>query len=184
MQPQFPDRNSIGGRTSIGMGLAIGGIVSLPMVPTMSTKIRTILHPTDFSGASEAAFEFACSLARENDSEILVLRIEEPVFMPDAEGLILPPPPLDIEAATKRLDRILPLDPKVKVRRIVDFGRAVDEIVRVADAEKVDLIVMGTHRRGFLSRALLGSVAEGVLRRAKCPVLFVKENPVPAAARA
>lgn len=149
----------------------------------MLTKIRTILHPTDFGAASEAAFEFACSLAREYFSEILLLHVEEPVIMPDAEGLILPPPPPDVEAATKRLERIFPLDPKVKVRRLVCDGRAVDEIVGVAGEEKVDLIVMGTHGRGFLSRLLLGSVAEGVLRRVNCPVLFVKEKPEPIAAK-
>jgi universal stress protein A len=148
----------------------------------MLTKIRTILHPTDFSPASEAAFDFACSLAQEYFSEVLLLHVDEPVYAPEVEGMLLPPPPTDPVAVEKRLGHVFPLDPRVKVRRLVTVGRAADEIARVADEQKVDLIVMGTHGRRGLSRLLLGSVAEGVLRRVACPVLFVKEPRTPAAA--
>ncbi len=53
---------------------------------------------------------------------------------------------------------------------------SVDEILDVAESEHVDLIAMGTHGRRGIDRILMGSVAEAVVRRAKCPVLAVKSN--------
>lgn len=59
-------------------------------------------------------------------------------------------------------------------RSVMRGGQPADEILNVVREEKADLIVMGTHGRRGLSRLLLGSVAEAVLRRAHCPVLAVK----------
>ena len=137
--------------------------------------IRTILHPTDYSPSSDAAFAFACSLAREYFSEILLLHIVESEFVMPMEGVLAPFPTDDLDPARQRLDRLFPLDQHVKVRREIAVGDAVEEIVRTAAAAEVDMIVMGTHGRTGLSRLLLGSVAEGVLRRVACPVLFVKQ---------
>jgi nucleotide-binding universal stress UspA family protein len=147
----------------------------------MLMPIRTILHPTDYSPASEAAFAFACSLAGEYFSEILVLHVVEPVFIMTVEGYSAPYPSEEMEAARKRLDKIIALDSRVKVRREVAYGGSVDEIVRVAAESKADMIAMGTHGRSGLSRLIMGSVAEGVLRKVACPVLFVKEPHKPTA---
>ena len=142
----------------------------------MFRKIQTILHPTDFSEQSEAAFAFACSLAREYFSEILLLHVVEPAFVSSADGMTIPIPTGEKEMAEERLAKVFPLDPHVKARRLVVLGPVVSEIARVAAENKADMIVMGTHgRRGF-SRLLLGSVAEGVLREVACPVLFVKRR--------
>jgi nucleotide-binding universal stress UspA family protein len=141
----------------------------------MLTTIRTILHPTDFGPAAEAAFHFACSLAREYHSEIVLLHVVEPAFVLPVDGLTVPIP-TDIDAESrKRLERIFPLDQNVKVRRETVIGMPVEEIARVATECKADMVVMGTHGRGGFSRLLMGSVAEGVLRSVACPVLFVKE---------
>ncbi len=140
--------------------------------------IRTILHPTDFSDSSEAAFAFACSLAREYCSEILLLHVAETEFVMPMEGVLMPFPTDDLDSVRQRLDRLFPLDQHVKVRREIAVGDAVQEIVRVAAASQADMIVMGTHGRTGLSRLLLGSVAEGVLRKVACPVLFVKRPPM------
>ena len=137
--------------------------------------IRTILHPTDYSASSEAAFAFACSLAREYFFEILLLHVVETKFVMPMEGVLAPFPEDDLEPARQRLDKLFSLDQRVKVRREVAIGDAVEEIVRTAAAAKVDMIVMGTHGRTGLSRLILGSVAEGVLRKVACPVLFVKQ---------
>ena len=51
------------------------------------------------------------------------------------------------------------------------------EIVRIAEERQVDMIVMATHGRGFISHALMGSTTERVLRRAPCPVLVVRDAP-------
>jgi universal stress protein A len=141
----------------------------------MPMPIRTILHPTDYSPSSEAAFAYACSLAGEYFSEILVLHVVEPVFIMTVEGYPAPYPSGELEAARKRLETVVSLDSRVKVRREVTYGGSVDEIVRVAAESKVDMIAMGTHGRSGLSRLIMGSVAEGVLRKVPCPVLFVKE---------
>jgi universal stress protein A len=141
----------------------------------MPMAIRTILHPTDYSPASEAAFAFACSLAREYYSEILLLHVAEPVIVAPSEGIAFPIPPEDEIRLRKHLETIFPLDPHVKVRREIVIGNPVDEIVRVAGETKADMIVMGTHGRSGFSRLLMGSVAEGVLRKVACPVLFVKQ---------
>lgn len=143
----------------------------------MLMPIRTILHPTDYSPASEAAFAFACSLAGEYFSEILVLHVVEPVFIMTVEGYSAPYPSGELEAALKRLDTVVALDSRVKVRREVVYGGSVDQIVRVAKESKAELIAMGTHGRSGLSRLIMGSVAEGVLRKVSCPVLFAKEPP-------
>lgn len=141
--------------------------------------IRTILHPTDYSASSEAAFAFACSLAREYFSEILLMHVVEPEFVMPMEGVLTPFPTDDLEPARQRLEKLFPLDQHVKVRREIAVGDAVEEIVRTATATKVDMIVMGTHGRTGFTRFLLGSVAEGVLRSVPCPVLFVKQPEMP-----
>ena len=61
------------------------------------------------------------------------------------------------------------------------LGVASEDIVRIADEEEADLIVIGTHGRTGLKRVLMGSVAEAVMRHANCPVLTLKEaNKAPA----
>jgi nucleotide-binding universal stress UspA family protein len=136
--------------------------------------IRTILHPTDFSAHSEAAFRLACALAREHGGRLVVLYVNVPDVV-IGEGWPLPPQPPEFRDSLKeRLARIQPPDPSLRVERLVSDGDAVTEILRVAGEARADLIVMGTHGRGGLGRLLLGSIAEEVLRRAPCPVLTVK----------
>lgn len=72
------------------------------------------------------------------------------------------------------LEQVKPTDPTVPyVHRLV-MGNPADEIVRLAEEENADLIVMATHGRTGIGRVLMGSVAEAVVRRAKCPVFTLK----------
>jgi nucleotide-binding universal stress UspA family protein len=72
--------------------------------------------------------------------------------------------------------------PGVDVEYRLMEGEAISTIVQVARETGADLLVMGTHGRGGLMRVLLGSVAEGVLREAPCPVMTIKATvPLPAA---
>ena len=144
--------------------------------------IRTILHPTDFSPESAAAFEIACSLARDYQAKLLVVHVmEPPPAIPSEMGLATLP--LDDSVAVAAKDELDKLRRKTGAlaigTRLVEGVPAV-EIVDVAQEVHADLIVMGTHGRGALKRLFLGSVAESVLRKAPCPVLTVK-NPFPAA---
>jgi nucleotide-binding universal stress UspA family protein len=72
------------------------------------------------------------------------------------------------------LRQLQPSDPALHVEYRLEEGFAATEILRLAEEAKADLIVMGTHGRTGLSRLVLGSVAEQVVRKARCPVLTVK----------
>lgn len=154
--------------------------------------VRTILCPTDFSAYSEAAFQAACSLARDNHARLIVLHV---VPMAQIYGGVMPFAPVDqgpyLDALRDRLSEIrCPVsdssgsggDQAVGIERLLAEGDPTHEILRVAEEVKADLIVMGSHGRGGLAHMLLGSVAESVLRRAPCPVLTVKSPVEPAEA--
>jgi nucleotide-binding universal stress UspA family protein len=81
------------------------------------------------------------------------------------------------------LDKVQPTLEKVRCQRHYLNGAADHELLEFAERENIDLIVIGSHGRTGLSRLLLGSVAEAVVRRAKCPVLTVK-HPISAASQA
>lgn len=141
--------------------------------------IKTILHATDYSESSSAAFEVACSLARDYQAELIVCHVSMPPVMGAADGMVFEIPSGAESQMLEKLKSIRPADPGVRVTHRLARGDAADEIVSLAAANKADLIVLGTHGRSGLSRALLGSVAEAVLRTAPCPVVTVRSSPVP-----
>jgi nucleotide-binding universal stress UspA family protein len=135
--------------------------------------VRTILHPTDFSERAALAFRLACSLARDHGARLLVLHVAPPapaLYI----GVTPPEPDRSREERCNRLRTLQPHDPLVRVERLLTAGQPGAAIVQTAKASGCDLIVMGTHGRTGLSRALMGSVAEEVVRKATCPVLTVK----------
>jgi len=142
--------------------------------------INTILHPTDFSENSDNAFVWACSLARDNKARLILLHVIPPSVDPLMQ--VPPPNPLLPAESQEALKGVFqwpkPSDPKIVVEHRVAEGDAPEEILRLAEAVKSDLIVMGTHGRTGLRRFLTGSVAEEVLRKATCPVVAIK-SPLP-----
>jgi nucleotide-binding universal stress UspA family protein len=137
--------------------------------------LRTILYPTDFSEPSRYAFELAHALARDYGARLVVLHVGLPPVIAYGEGVL----PLDLDAyvleANAKLRQIKSDDPAVTVEHCLVMERdPVPEILRAAEAMHCELIVMGTHGRTGLRRMLMGSVAEAVLRKARCPVLTVK----------
>lgn len=133
-----------------------------------------VLHPTDFSECSDFAFQTACELARASSGRVTVIHVVSPPTVIYGEGIV-PPEPIDLlSAAEAAITRRQSPDPAVRVDHVVVEGDAVAEILWAAAANAYDLIVMGTHGRTGLSRFILGSVAEQVVRKAKCPVLTVK----------
>ncbi len=74
----------------------------------------------------------------------------------------------------RMLEAVAPADADVKYEHRLALGVPADEIVRLATDEGVDLIVMASHGRTGFGRALMGSVAEQVMRHASCPVLILK----------
>lgn len=136
--------------------------------------IKTILHPTDLSERSDFAFRLACSLAHDYGARLIVVHVAEPPMAVYGDGLVLPAPEATKEPLRAKLCERLPQDPQVGVEHRLLEGDAAIEILAVATEAKCDLIVMGTHGRRGLSRLLMGSVAEEVVRKAPCPVVTVK----------
>jgi universal stress protein A len=143
-------------------------------------EIRQILAPTDFSDFSKWAVTSAYELARTFGAKLLLLHVVElPVyppeaFLPSAQGSTL----VDDLEGRARLDlaQILPESEggKVEVAYQVVLGTPYYKIIEVAEAEKVDMIVMATHGRTGFSHLFMGSVAERVVRTAPCPVLTIR----------
>lgn len=138
-------------------------------------RLRTILHPTDFSLPAERAFQVACSLARDAEALIVILHVAVPPVVGYGSAMA-PPPQGDWKAMEDRLYGIEPPDPTIRVQYRLETGTPTGEIVRVAKATEADLIVMGSHGRTGLARLLMGSVAEHVVREAPCAVLIIKDS--------
>jgi nucleotide-binding universal stress UspA family protein len=150
------------------------------------TTIHRLLCATDLSAASAPAWEEAKRLARLFGAEVLLTHVvppPPPVMFP-AEGYF--PPDLYAELtqraqrdAEKELDRLLGsvTGSGVTVRVRLENGSPAQRILEVVAKEAADILVVGTHGRTGLERALLGSVADRLVRQAPCPVLTVKSGP-------
>ena len=150
----------------------------------MKAKKR-ILYPTDFSPAAEAAFDYALQAARRDGAVLTLVHVIEPTSpFADDIYIALPGPAREAaEAAARReFDGLLARAKAVDVdaNDVLRCGRAADEIVKVAEREFADLIVMGTHGRRGLRRLMLGGVAQEVVATASCPVVTVRmKDPLP-----
>ena len=136
-------------------------------------KYKKILLATDFFSCSQAALQHASVLARESGATLLIVHVAEPPLVLGVD-IYFPNPGYPDPEVRRRLKAVIPSDPSVRYEHRLLLGAAVDQILQLADQEQVDLIVMGTHGRTGLSRILMGSVAEGVLQKATCPVLTFK----------
>jgi universal stress protein A len=139
---------------------------------------KHILVPIDFSPGAEAALDYACELAGPLGAVVHLVHALGPVGeLPLSQRMIE-----DLTA-----ERLRALDELAAYRRgrvafgapIVEVADPRDLILAAAARVDADLIVMGTHGRRGLSRLVLGSVAEDVVRRAPCPVLAVRSTPEP-----
>lgn len=139
--------------------------------------VRTILHPTDFSEPSTSALRLACSLARDYGARLILLHVAPAPIVVPAMGVVPPQTEEEFQRTRAALrDLEIPV-PGVEADRCLLQGDAAAEILRAAEENQCDVIVMGTHGRTGLGRLLMGSVAEQVLRKAPCPVVTVK-NPI------
>ncbi|HSB06750.1 MAG TPA: universal stress protein [Thermodesulfobacteriota bacterium] len=142
---------------------------------------KKILCPTDFSEPSYEALKTAGELAYHFGSELCIIHVVSPVppmptgVEPTAFDVILYEE--ELMASSKRsLEEVInQLETKeVKARLITLRGDAAGEIVRIADEENMDLIVIATRGRTGSDRLIFGSVAEKVGRLAPCPVLLIR----------
>jgi nucleotide-binding universal stress UspA family protein len=142
-----------------------------------------ILFPTDFSTAGRAALETATALARDRGAKLLIVHVEEPPIAYGGGELYYGIDEPDRHELQRMLSEVVPTDPAVGFEHRLLLGNPAGAIVHLAEKEAVDMIVMPTHGRTGLVRLLMGSVAEEVVRKAKCPVLTIKAAaPAPAKA--
>jgi nucleotide-binding universal stress UspA family protein len=142
---------------------------------------RRVLHPTDFSTASAAAFAKAVEMAKAGRGELLLVHVMNPVIPVPGDGYISPKVYDEIAASTKawgqkqlakRLAKAKAAG--VRARGFLLEGVPHEQIVRIAKSRRADLVVMGTHGRSGLAKLFLGSVAGRVVAAAPCPVLTVR----------
>jgi nucleotide-binding universal stress UspA family protein len=153
----------------------------------MIPQIKTILFATDLSKNAAYAFYYAVHMAKRDGAKIVILHAVDP----------LPPMLISFEdfaykvakdrwedTVKKFKERIQDISVKVDARTgissvdlvskiLVRPGHPVEEILKVADEESCDVIVLGTHSRGFLQQTFLGSVSSSVLFRTRKPVFVV-----------
>jgi nucleotide-binding universal stress UspA family protein len=143
---------------------------------------RKILVPVDFSEHSERALRTAVMLARSYDAQLTIVHVYEPITMAVPQGYEMIGE-VQLQRLFEELQRALvqqkelaqsEAGPGLPVETQLLHGFAASEVCDLAKQAGFDLIVMGTHGRRGLSHALLGSVAERVVRMAPCAVLTVR----------
>jgi nucleotide-binding universal stress UspA family protein len=157
----------------------------------MAGKITRILVPTDFSETADAALGYAKTLAAQLGASLHVVHVfadpySTAVYAPE----VYAPLPPEVRAAAMRdiqewLEERFDAEERRRFRGTAEIvtGLAAKQIAKYAVDNQIDLIVMGTHGRRGVAHLLLGSVAEHVVRIARCPVLTIREARTYAAAR-
>ena len=142
--------------------------------------IKKILYPTDFSDNSRPAFMYALLLAEKFGAKLFIQhvfseeRTLDPIFV--AGGFKID------KMWSYMQENFIPMVKKfvgneakdVEYEAVLSNGKPCDEIIRFAERENIDMIVMGTHGETGLEHFMIGSVAERVLRKSHIPVLAVK----------
>jgi nucleotide-binding universal stress UspA family protein len=147
---------------------------------TIVNKVERVLVPLDHSPGSDDIVEYACAVARGLGASIALMHVYEP---PNAMVAVVPGATITGEADAERAAGVALLDRAAAILRANGFSssdRVLEQSARTSDAiasharsGNVDLIVMGTHARHGVSRVMLGSVAEHVVRAVTCAVLLV-----------
>jgi nucleotide-binding universal stress UspA family protein len=132
--------------------------------------IRTILHPTDHTSASEAALRYAAAVASDYAADLLILHVVDRLNLVSDPPAGLPAAPLcRVERAGSRLT----------LEYLLRQGDPVAVILRTAVERDCDLIVLGSSGRRGWRRLWAGSRCDAIARRAPCPVLVVRPPMVP-----
>jgi nucleotide-binding universal stress UspA family protein len=154
----------------------------MPLHPT--SDIKRILVPIDFSAGSRRALDYAHGLAAKLNAALHLVHVcELPSMMTpalDAYAITLADwnQRLNEEARNQLTELTAALEDVVVTTEVLS-GKPAASIVEAAGTNNIDLIVMGTHGRGPVMHALMGNVAERVVRTAPCPVLTVRQPTPP-----
>jgi nucleotide-binding universal stress UspA family protein len=140
---------------------------------------KTILVPTDFSEFADQALDYAIMLASKLGAHVHVVNALGILEFGIPElGVALTGTMMEsmVRANQEALDKLVATHPSANLATILRGGDPRSVIVQVANELGADLIVMGTHGRRGVTRMLLGSVAESIVRTAPCPVLTVRRD--------
>jgi len=142
----------------------------------LAIHINRILFPTDFSDYAEKALPYAASLCAEFNAELVLMHVTEmpivfPEYMPENMSAISEEM---VSHAQEGLERIAQGIANVSTEILIRTGVAYREICRYVEENEVDLIVLPTHGKTGLAHLLFGSVADKVVRLARCPVLSIR----------
>jgi nucleotide-binding universal stress UspA family protein len=139
---------------------------------------KHVLLATDFSEASAAAVDLAVSIARQEGAALTVVHVCELPMLPEGA------PPVDLVRAITaeagaHLDRFMASlkARSPEARPVLRIGSAWEEVLSASAEAGADLVVVGTHGRRGLVHAVLGSVAERIVRLSPVPVLTVRSRP-------
>lgn len=145
---------------------------------------KTILVPHDFSSSANHAVAIARDEAKVHGASLVLLHVidlpgqlkPETVIVPDDTGAPINIKDYAVKQSEAHLADLADRLGKdgVTAKTFVRFGKPEDEIVRFADENQIDLVVMGTHGRTGLAHMLIGSVTERVVRTSKVPVLTIR----------
>jgi nucleotide-binding universal stress UspA family protein len=146
---------------------------------------KTILVPHDFSASANHAAAIARDEAKAHGAKLVLLHVvdlptalPQTVMVPDETGAPINVKDYAVRQAEDHLNDLVARLGKdgVAATPFIRIGKAEDEIVRFANENSVDLIVMGTHGRTGLAHLLVGSVTERVVRTSKVPVLTIRHQ--------
>ena len=147
-------------------------------------KYKRVLFCTDFSENADYAFEFAYGIAKRDEGLLYILHvIPQNPHQAYAESLVSTE---DLEKIQKSIGEDLvnnyeeryvkKIEGGVKYEVVTRSGRADDEIIKFANQEKADIIVMGTHGRTGIEHVFFGSIAEKILRHSPFPVFIIPDR--------
>jgi nucleotide-binding universal stress UspA family protein len=149
----------------------------------MIPQIKKILFATDLSENSAYAFYYAIHMAKRDNAKILILHAVEPLppMLISFEDFVYKVAQDRIKTVKEGLQKFSKkVDARIGTSSVefvsnilVRMGDPVEEILKAADEEGCDVIVLGTHGKGFLEQTFLGSVSSSVLLRTRKPVFLV-----------
>jgi nucleotide-binding universal stress UspA family protein len=157
----------------------------------MIPKIKKILYVTDLSKNSSYAFLYATDMAKKHNASIIILHAIEPIppyaeiYTNMRDEIKRKQQEETVEEIKKHLqefckkveDQIGPPCVELVSKILIPRGHPPEEILNAADEEGCDMIVLGTHGKGFLAHTFLGSVSSAVLHRTRKPVFIIPLPP-------
>jgi len=153
----------------------------------MIPQIKKILFATDLSKNSAYAFYYAIHMARRDEAKIVILHAVEPLppMLVAFEDFVYKVAKDRWDDAVKTIhERLQEFSKKADAqtgissldfvsKTLIRLGHPVEEILKAVEEEGCDVIVLGTHGKGFLEQTFLGSVSSSVLLRSRRPVMVV-----------